>query len=349
MRRSILFLLLIVLSFGLKVSDLKAQQRNDECVVIPDVAMTALDWHPNGELIAVSSNCGVLLLEANLGELVAILPLQDAVNIHSVAFNNDGSLLATSSRFEENGRNATTVWDTGTGEVIYIFPNSFSLMPIAWHPNENIFILSFGDEIRIFDPVQGAVTGSLSAPEIDPAMGVNWARLACWSVQGSYLRVYFDFSSVLLTYPVIEAIQLFGDRGVVQGSSCNRDLTLLASSGGGLRNFTTNEWIPAQEWCEGSSAVWNPDQDREYAVNCDDQTVRIYDREAELTYRLEGDFVGRQRLAFVRSIAYSPDGTRLIALGNDGYARMWDTSTYELLTRVNIADLANSSLEEMEN
>jgi WD40 repeat protein len=91
---------------------------------------------------------------------------------------------------------------------------------------------------------------------------------------------------------------------------------------------------------------WSPDEDEGFAVNCTDGTVRVYDRDAELLFELPSEFSRVNRLAFSRSIAYSPDGLRLVALGTNGTARLWDTDTYELLARVDIAGMANTYLSQ---
>jgi WD40 repeat protein len=311
-------------------------------------SIVSLSWHPDGQSIAFGSSCGVLFFESALDEFVMLISTEPSQRITSVAFNPDGSLLAAAVyRFGGSQLSGTYVWDMSSGEPVLPSPASNSITPLEWHPLEDVLAIGFGDEVRLLDVRTGDITHRFAAPDVFDLNVPYYVQQICWSPQGSYLRAYFNYTSYILTYPDWETAPT--EFVAAWGDGCNDNMTALILPGVGILDFATNHQTRTEYPCNGASVAWRPDGNREHAVNCDDRTVRIYNRQAELVAQLDGDLAEQGFLVFTRSIAYSPDGSRLVALGNDGYARMWDTSTYELLTRVNIADLANNSLEEIEN
>ncbi|MCA9902767.1 MAG: WD40 repeat domain-containing protein [Anaerolineae bacterium] len=305
--------------------------------------MRDLDWHPDGRAIAISTNCGVLILGNELDSLIDIFQVV-AGFITSVAFNHDGTLLAAAVMGRAGSVADTRIWDVATQEVIQVFPDSFSIMPLAWHPARNLLVVGHAEEIQVLDVNMGEILHRFSPPPSDVPYFVHYPTLACWSPQGSYIRAYFERVGYLITVPQWEATYVAP--GVIQGSGCNDNMTLLASPGTSVGDFVRE--IYATDKCDGVSVDWNPQNDREFAVNCDDQTVRIYDQNADLIIELESDFSMQSSLAYARSISYSPDGLRLAALGSNGYVRVWDATTYELIARVNVAELANLELGQLQ-
>jgi WD40 repeat protein len=97
--------------------------------------------------------------------------------------------------------------------------------------------------------------------------------------------------------------------------------------------------LSADEWCDGIGAQWKPEEEREFALNCFDQLVRVFESHARLLATLEGGFDGHGWADYADSVAYSPDGSRLIATGNDGNIRIWDTDGYRLIKTINVSDI----------
>ncbi len=332
-------LLAVIFIVSLLVATLANTEGTPPCVVDAE-AIGNFDWSPNGHTIAFSSNCGILLLDEALEELTGILALDNIVNVGVVAYNHDGSLLAASLAHSEAG---ITVWDTFTGSTIQTIPNQFSTMPIAWHPSQDIFVFGYDGEMLFYDMQSSMVVFQFTPSHSDEIMG-NYPTLACWSPRGSYVLLSFMYAPrYLITFPAWETAQ--GNMASYYGGACTPDATLLGGLGGGIQDLLTNTRTVPNVECEGISVAWRTNGAEEHAVNCRDQTVRVYDRAAQLLFTLEGSHTGRSFIQSARSIEYSPDGSRLVALGNDGVARLWDTSNYELITRVNVADIANLALE----
>jgi WD40 repeat protein len=343
MGKSIQNLLLSTLLILLMLNMAEAKSIATPCVIDVET-IVAIDWHPNGEIVAFGSNCGVLFFDANLDHLMNVLPLQvsyDVWFVSSVAFNPDGSMIAASTLSHAHDAD-TRIWDIATSELLQIVP--FSGVPIEWHPTEDVIAISRGITVQVVDVQLGSVIFEYAVPEEHSPNNVPYAALICWSPQGSYFRTFFAFTSYIITFPTWEVIHY--RNSLLPGSDCNEDLTLAASSGAAIDTLYDFRFVVAEEACNGGGAAWNHNEETEFAVNCDDNTVRVFDRDVQLVAMLEGDFDGRQLLAFGRSIRYSPDGERLIALGNSGFVRIWDTANYTLIKRVNLVDVANAALAE---
>lgn len=323
---------------------LQAQPVRAQCSVQP-FEVRNLDWHPEGEFIAISSNCGVLLMDSGLTQLLHVFPLENTNVMSSIAFNHDGTLLAGSTLRPdiENSYSELRVWDFATKELAQRL-QTFSIIPLAWHPHQNLLIVGTS-QISVLNVDSGDTIFTFTSPLTDTTnttFVVDWAALACWSPQGSYIRAFFNYSAYLITVPQWETTYV--GRGIAQGGSCNHAMTRLAITDAAVSDFV--QYSDYDRRCRGISVAWRPDEDEGFAVNCDDGTVRVYDRDAELLFELPGDLSRVPPLWFSRSIAYSPDGLRLVALGSNGTARLWDTDTYELLARVDIVEMANTYLSQ---
>ncbi len=305
-----------------------------------------LDWNPSGDTLAFGSNCGVLLLNDRLDQLTGVLPLDSARDMASVAFNHNGTLIAASVRYQEGSQPSISIiiWDAQTNSVVRILEGQFSSIPIAWHPSQDIFVFGYDEEMLFYDMQSSMVVFQFNPSYSDEIMG-DYPTLACWSPRGSYVLLSFMYAPrYLITFPAWETAQ--GNMASYYGGACTPDATLLGGLGGGIQDLLTNTRTVPNVECEGISVAWRTNGAEEHAVNCRDQTVRVYDRAAQLLFTLEGSHRGHNFPQSARSIEYSPDGGRLVALGDDGVARLWDTSNYELITRVNVADIANLALAQ---
>lgn len=314
---------------------------------ISNPELAAVDWEPDGQTVAISSNCGVLVFDAGFVHL-AILSIEDERRITTIAFNQDGTLVAASVMNTWHARNddvyETRIWDVSTGELRQVFPHTISIMPIAWHPTENLLVIANDLELEVLDVDRGESLYQFSPPVLPPFSNdpyfVHHPAMACWSPEGSYIRAYWEVAGYLITVPQWEAASIPSSGN--HGSRCNVRMTLIADAGAGVSDFVDH--VTSVQWCNGMSADWNPIDDQEFAVNCNDRTVRIYDQNAELIRELESDFEEHSILKYARSLAYSPDGTRLIALGSDGTLRVWETDSYTLTDHVNVVEVANAVL-----
>ena len=307
-------------------------------------SILSLDWHPSGHTIAFGSNCGVLLLNDALDELIAILPVENAEDVKFPTYNHDGTLVAASIGYLDEMPSEIRVWETSTNTVFRTLED-FSSMPIAWHPSRNIFVFGPFDNVRIYDVAETQITYEFTPPTNDTVEPPYYPYLVCWSPQGEYILAAFGWTNgYMITYPSWEATDT--QFIAYYGASCTPDTALLGGGGGEIFDLRTGTSIESNGSCVGVSMTWREGGDQQHAVNCLDRTVRVYDHEAQLLVTLEGNHTGRAFIQSARSIEYSPDGSRLVALGDDGVARLWDTSDYELITRVNVAEIVNLALAQ---
>jgi WD40 repeat protein len=316
-------------------------------------SITTFDWHPNGETLVFGSNCGMIMFNAEMTELLSFFPLERVSNISSIAFNTDGTLLAISRMYVPGSgfTGETSVWDIARQAEIRAFQDSYSTSPIVWHPTENVFVVGNWGEPRVANVDTGEISQRFALPGWENSfLQPLWlVPLACWSPNGSYVRLFVSQHTFVLTYPAWELVSVEDvPSAFLYGADCTHDPNHVALPSGHFEDLVRNRQIRTDNFCNGISADWNPQGEQEFAVNCDDSRISIFNWEGEILQSLEGDIQPDTQFdalrTTLRTIAYSRDGSRLLALGDNGYARLWDTETYTLLTRVNIADLANAAL-----
>lgn len=335
----LLFLFALNVAFG---------QESLACEIESD-SITTFDWHPSGEVLMFGSNCGVIGFDAPPTQLVSFLPLERVSELNSIAYSPNGDFLAISRNYIGINVAEVLIWDMDSEALVSPFQDSFSQSPLVWNPIENVLLVGQWGEPRLVSVDSEEIRQRFSIPNWDTTSRepVWFVHLACWSPQGSFVRVFVSQHSFVLTYPQWELASVESlEFDSFRGADCTDDVTALAFPNTSILDLHTQTVIQPDAPCNGVRAVWNPMGEDEFAVNCDDQTVRIYGRDGVLTHRLQGDLTGDPQAGMQRSILFSPSGQWLAALGNNGQFRIWDTSNYELITRVNIADIANLALAQ---
>lgn len=312
---------------------------------VEETSILSFDWHPRGHTVAFGSNCGVLLLNDALDELIAILPMENAADVNFPTYNHDGTLVAASIDYLDEMPSEIRIWETSTNTVFRTLEEEFSSIPFAWHPSRNVFVFGPFDNVRVYDADATRIAYEFTPPTNDAVEPPYYPYLVCWSPQGESILAAFGWTNgYLITYPSWEVTDT--QFVAYYGASCTSDAALLGGGGGEIFDLKTGTSTESNGNCVGVSMAWRAGGEQQHAVNCLDQTVRVYDREAQVLFTLEGSYTGRAFIQSARSIEYSPDGSRLVALGDDGVARLWDTSNYELITRVNVAEMANLALAQ---
>jgi WD40 repeat protein len=236
------------------------------------------------------------------GRLVGTVPVQAASGFHSgystkIAFSPDGALAVTGSGNDEtdeknpSGSNPLTIWDVASGTVV---------RTLAGHPKQT-----------------AALAFSPDGQSILSAGGDGSATL--WNVADGRVRwtTQFPTSADLPDGGAYEcaAFSLNGDRVLLGG---NDGVRLFDAKTGNLIRFY------AQPDAYGISAVaFSPDGRRMIASNGDwDNNAAIFDVQTGARLRT---LKGHSKLVF--SVAYSPDGSKVLTGGYDGTARIWNAAT----------------------
>lgn len=129
----------------------------------------AVDFSPDGQLIASGSNAGdVILWDVNSGELERILVPADenlSVNVDQLAFSPNGQYLLVSIEDLRGGGTGDDVhelriYDINTGDLVQLVgAEGYSAGSVAFSPDSSQFLAGFTDgEIRIWDFAPSAET-----------------------------------------------------------------------------------------------------------------------------------------------------------------------------------------------
>ncbi len=312
-------------------------------------SILSFDWHPSGNALVFGSNCGVIGFDAPPTQLVSFLPLERVSELNSIAYSPNGDFLAISRNYIGINVGEVLIWDMDSEALVSHFQASFSQSPLVWNPIENVLLVGQWGEPRLVSVDSEQIRQRFSIPNWDTTSTepVWFVHLACWSPQGSFVRVFVSQHSFVLTYSQWELASVESlEFSSFRGADCTHDVTALAFPNTSILNLHTQTIIQPDAPCNGVSAVWNPMGEDEFAVNCNDQTVRVYGRDGVLIHRLQADLTGDLQAGMQRSILFSPDGQWLAALGNHGQFRIWDTSNYNLIARVNVAEMANLALAQ---
>lgn len=244
------------------------------------------------------------------GEICAFTGHLDAVE--DVAFSPDGTKVLTGSRDR-----TTKLWDTATGEELRTFaePGDF-VWSVAFSPDGSKILVGAGNwAAKLWDAATGGEIGA-SQVGAEHASAAVFSRDGAWVLTGGGFprtkkltwRGWVDISeSIVETAKLWDAatggeIRTFtGPTGGVSSAAFSPDGTKMVTAARSVRTNTRTD----DGW-----------------VDADDTTARLWDvaTGAEL-FTLAG------HSAEVTSVAYSPDGTRVLTGSKDGTARLWDAAT----------------------
>ncbi len=266
----------------------------------------SVSWSPDGDRLASASEDQTLRVwDAATGALLNTLtgPTPERYGegvVEAVAWSPDGGRLASG-----HGDGAIRIWDSRTGALLRTLKGHSSIASsVAWSPSGDRLASGSPDKtIRVWDASTGTLLRSLNASttatgRLDPRTGHTASvNTVTWSPDGTRLASGGDDTVIALWNPVSGAF--LGDVGAHSG--------------------------PVQ------SVAWSPDG-RRLASASKDEKVAVWDPSRPvlgLPYGEEEKSLlkkfGGHRLS-AESVAWSPDGTRLVSGGFDSAVRIWDVA-----------------------
>jgi WD40 repeat protein len=331
----------------------------------------AIDWHQTTDQIVTAGEDGAVRLFDSSGRLLRELGTHTGI-ARCVAFNRDGSWIA-SGGFDSQVR----LWRS-TGEPGPVLSgHSAQIDGIAWHPSlKKLASASLDGTVRIWDLNQSWQTSGIVGQQLDGhlggVLGLTWSfdgrLLASVGVDGSTILWNSDGTrhSVLDVHGSAVTAVACSPLGVVATSGDDKTVRLWRSDGTHLttQNLDTTR-INDLAWSHDGSRLaiatgdlgirflnasgqwdgaieldslapraiaFNPSGD--LATVGDDGFIAIWNSAGAQKKRLEGQS-GR-----VRSVAWSPDGNRLISASHEDAVRLWNASDGTSIARTGTAPAA---------
>ncbi len=286
-------------------------------------------FSPDGEQVASAAWDGsARLWDATTGRQTALLKHPTEL-ITSTAYSRDGRQLVT----VERGR-GITLWDVPSGKAVRTWR-----APVGYWAADTRAVLNpagtllaagcFEGPVRLWDVAGGQEIGQLAGHEkcsIDVAFHPDGSLLASAGEDGT-VRLWDVATRASLAV-------LRGHTGSVWRVAFSADGKLLASGGSDrtirlwdARTGDPIEVIPAGSVVYG--LAFSHDGRRlidgkltastRLAAGCVDNTIRLFDIASR---RQVAELHGHT--GYVHSVAWSPDGTRLVSGSGDGTVRVWD-------------------------
>jgi len=332
--------LLVCLTLLIRVSAAQeeAQSSSKQIVSFNHLsAVLAVEWNPDGNLLAVSSETAVSIWDVESQELVNVFD-EDTQLVTSLSWNQDGQRLAALGTL-------TVVWDVSSSSNLEILkpPDDQSFGGVVeWSPDGSLLAFSrlfidedkniSGNEIQIWDENTEEIS-NIGNPLTSSLHTANWNKdgsllaiadgdvISVWDFNTREIKVEIDEVSnvAAIAWSPISPLLAYGN-----------SLSLGLDDEGTPRFQPTIEiWdmevgevsIQIETQIERIVAIaWSPDGEL-FATNDPDGNILIWElATGQVISTLQGHEAG------VTSLAWRPDGTMLASGSRDGTARVWDVS-----------------------
>jgi len=323
----------------------------------------ALAWSPDGRLLASGDFAGTIRLwqRQPTGPARCMQTLSEHSNwVRGLAFAPDGSRLASTSwdgtlkLWElESGRCLQTLEEhTERVQALAWSPDGGTLASGGWDTTIRLWDGKAGSSLTVLQGHDGIVYGLAFTPDSRHLLsGSDDGTLRLWDVERAASLYDIAWSpdgtrlasasseTVVSIWEVASARHskvLDGHRLTVYGLAWSPDDSLLASSGW---DNAIRFWDPTTGTCVQIlrdpdtlfyGVAWSPNG-HQLACGTYLHGVQVWNVTATAHSQR---WASRQLSTWIRRVAFSPDGTRLVGGGDDGHVYVWDASDGRLLQRL---------------
>ena len=279
-------------------------------------------WSPDGKTLASCSDDGtVRLWNPSTGAELQTWTAGSGVTM--LSWDPTGSRVAGTSLLK-----GVIVWDVATGGELFHFsagPEPGDLRALAWSPDGR-WIATGGNNFRVM--VWDVATRTSRV--VGSHQGAVWA--VAWNRDGTRLASASPTDWNIKIWDVAAGKQLQSMRGHLNSPravawSPDGSQVVSSASDGTLKVWAVDQNDPSMAVFHLSGGInllaWNADS-QSLAAGSKNKTVWIQDfaRPSSEPVLLAGEHTDE-----VRSVAWSPDGTRVASAGWDGVLAVWDRAT----------------------
>jgi WD40 repeat protein len=247
----------------------------------------AVHWHPQENLLAVSSRNGIWILDPVNGKETRLEG--DHKGSRTIAWNFNGDMLAAAAGrgliwiWNKQGKLLRTIQKTGEDGS----PDKKDFLGLDWHPSKNI-LTTVGDEIRIFDTSGRQLNVFKHRQQQAGLLTVKWHPSGDFFVTGDYGHPN-EGIPVLLQFwkPDGKLIKEWnGSKKEFRNIRWNKQGTHLATASDALRIWTKDGKLLYTGKQESNKVLWGADwisdSKKIVTVSYDGGNIQLWDDKAKL-------------------------------------------------------------------
>lgn len=298
-----------------------------------------LDWSADGQYIAVGTTKGVYIHDST--DLSLLKVLDESFSVHAAAWSNNGLKLA----YSDWQVNSITLWDLQSQEkTILKVPdeNTLSITSLRWSPDDRLVLAgnSAEDNIYVWDvtaqqiiriipiddylQIYGHVQIDLSpdGQHIVTGTGQNYGTI--WNLDTGKLEYMWKRPNF------IDTIKWNHDDSLIAGG--NSIIHVWDVKTGEIVHTLTTEYGKFM------GLSWHPNLDQLAFIHRDGSLPNDFSLDTVIVWDITTDeLIELSGIAFANTlhtdkvIEFSPDGSKLASISDEGKIIIWDTVTYEVI------------------
>lgn len=297
-------------------------ETGEELLRIDDANVGAISWSPLANYLAINSRVGVAIWD--IVKQQSVLTLEGGFNPF---WSPDGTYIATSiipadDSAETLSRTAIQLWDSGTGEPLYIVEGHDEIQGLAWSPDgTQIASAGWYDGVRVSD-----VSANAEVRYFEGHEGV--VADVAWSPDGQYLvsvgdSTNFDNTVRIWDIATGEPVYLFEPTSEeiydMSFSPDGSEIVVTGPDGSRIVDIDSGQ-VRLQLSLFGTAVDWSSTESRIVSASGSDFPV-VYDAES-------GDELQSMQESlpsyFWNRVVWSPDSSQIAGGGENGIVRVWN-------------------------